>query len=48
MGILGHDLRNPLGAILGASTFLRRRAELAPPRATTSSASSAPRGAWRR
>lgn len=31
MGILGHDLRNPLNAVLGASTLLRRRAELAPP-----------------
>jgi PAS domain S-box-containing protein len=29
MGILGHDLRNPLGAITAASGLLRRRADLA-------------------
>ncbi|MCU1279149.1 MAG: multi-sensor signal transduction histidine kinase, partial [bacterium] len=31
MSILGHDLRNPLGAILGATGLLRRRQDLTPP-----------------
>jgi PAS domain S-box-containing protein len=31
MGILGHDLRNPLGAILAATGLLRRREDLAAP-----------------
>ncbi|HXU70704.1 MAG TPA: ATP-binding protein [Polyangia bacterium] len=31
MGILGHDLRNPLNAVLAASSLLRRRSDLSPP-----------------
>jgi signal transduction histidine kinase len=31
MGILGHDLRNPLNAVLAASGLLERRADLSPP-----------------
>ncbi|MDB4968505.1 MAG: multi-sensor signal transduction histidine kinase [Myxococcales bacterium] len=45
MSILGHDLRNPLGAILAATGLLRRRQDLASP--TRDHVDRIDRAAWR-